>query len=54
MERNTSQSATKLFDARIADGFAALWPSAGSEAYVGVPAMNASMNQEEPPCSIQN
>ncbi len=32
-------------EAWIADGAVALWPSAGSEAYVGVPAMNAPVRQ---------
>lgn len=32
-------------EAWIADGSVALWPSAGSEAYVGVPAMNAPVRQ---------
>ena len=32
-------------EAWITDGAVALWPSAGSEAYVGVPAMNAPVRQ---------
>ena len=35
------ESFRRRVDAWIVDGVAAAWPSAGSEAYVGVPAMNA-------------
>jgi renalase len=35
----------KRVDAWIVDGVAGAWPSAGSEAYVGVPAMNAPVRQ---------
>ena len=49
MERNTSPSATPRLDsgstAWIAQGVAAPWPSAGSDAFVGVPAMNSPVRQ---------
>lgn len=39
------ESFRRRVDAWIVDGVAAAWPSAGSEAYVGVPAMNAPVRQ---------
>ena len=39
------QSFRRRVDAWIFDGVAAQWPAAGSEAYVGVPSMNAPVRQ---------